>query len=103
MIEWDPQHVGCSVMMVGEKEFLNTLKEEGGVGFALIVNPKEEMKKGVSEVGPKEVRELLDRYKVVVAEDILESLPLIKDISHQIDLILGVVLFNKAAYKMTPQ
>lgn len=103
VVEGDPQHVGSSVMMVEQKEFLNTLKEEGGVGFALIVNPKEERKKGVSEVGPKEVRKLLKRYKGVVVKDISDSLPPIRDISHQIDLIPGEVLPNKVAYKMTPQ
>lgn len=56
LVEGYPQQVGSSVMMVGEKEFLDTLREEGGVGFSLIVKPKEERKKGVSEVGPKEVR-----------------------------------------------
>lgn len=115
VVEGDSQHVGSSVMMVGEKEFLDTLKEKGGVGFSLIVKPKEERNKGVREVGPKEARELLERYKGVVAKDIidslpptkilviLDSLPPIKDISHQIDLILGAVLPNKATYKMTPQ
>lgn len=82
VVEGDPQHVGSSVMMVGEQYFLDILKEEGGVGFALIVKPKEERKKGVSEVGPKEVRELLERYKGVVSKDIPDSLPPIRDISH---------------------
>lgn len=33
VVQGDPQHVGSSVMMVGAKEFLDTLKEEGVVGF----------------------------------------------------------------------
>ena len=36
--------VGPSVFMVGEKEFINTL-EEDGIGFALVLKPKEDMKK----------------------------------------------------------
>lgn len=32
------------MLLVGEKEFINTLKEGEGVGFALVVKPKEENK-----------------------------------------------------------
>ena len=94
--------VGPSVLMVGKKEFINTL-EEDGIGFALVLKPKEDRKKECKMKGLKEVEELLNQYKKIIAEVMPESLPPIRDISHQIDLILGAVLPNKAAYKMTPQ
>lgn len=94
---------GPSVLMVGEKEFINALEEEDGVGFALVLKPKEDRKKESRATGPKEVEELLNQYKDIIADVMPESLPPIRDISHQIDLIPGSVLPNKAAYKMTPQ
>ena len=89
------------MLMVGEKEFNNTL-EEDGIGFALVLKPKEDRKKERRTAGPKEVEELLNQYKEIISEVMPESLPPIRDISHQIDLIPGAVLPNKAAYKMTP-
>lgn len=95
--------VGSSVTVVGE-EFLRTLKEEGGQGFALILKPKDEsdfvINKGKDT--PKEVLQLLERYKCIVVDEMPNTLPPIRDISHLIELIPGDTLPNKAAYKMTP-
>ena len=41
-----------SVLMVGEKEFINTL-EEDGIGFASVLRPKEDRKKECRTIGPK--------------------------------------------------
>ena len=69
------------MLMVGEKEFINTL-EEDGIGFALVLKPKEDRKKEHRTVGPKEVEELLNQYKDIIIEVMPKSLPLIRDISH---------------------
>ena len=63
----ETQHAS-SVMMVGEKEFLKTLKVKNTPCFSIVVKQKLEDKKkeGRSEernVEPKEVRQLLDKYK----------------------------------------
>lgn len=52
---------------------------------------------------PYEVKELLDKYKHVILEDMPKTLPLIREISHCIDFILGASLPDKAAYKLSPQ
>ena len=46
---------------------------------------------------------MLNQCKDIIAEVSPESLPLITDIIHRIDLILGAALPNKATYKMTSQ
>lgn len=51
--------------------------------------------------GPREVKELSERYKGIVAGSKPETLPPFRDVSHYIDLILGSTLPNKAAYKLT--
>ena len=55
------------------------------------------------DVGPKEVRDLLAKYEGIIAGSKPETLPLERDVSHCIDLILGATLPNKAAYKMSPK
>ncbi len=51
---------------------------------------------------PIEIIELLNEYKEIVAEDILDGLPLVRSISHCMDLILGASLPNKAPYILAP-
>ena len=59
-----------SVMMVGE-EFLKTLKVKETPFFVIVVKPKlgekgEEGRSNERIVGPKEVRQLLEKYKEVI-------------------------------------
>ena len=67
-----------------------------------MLKPKEEPKKDKNIELPKEVQQLLDQYQDIVVNEIPNSFPSLRDISHQIDLILGSTLPNKEAYKMTP-
>lgn len=73
------------------------MKEEGGLGFALIVKPKDksDSPKTRGESLPSEVQNLLERYK-----ELPNSLPLIRNVIQHIDLIPGATLPNKVAYKM---
>ena len=52
---------------------------------------------------PEEIRELLDNFADIVVDELPNSLPPIKSISHHIDLMLGTSMSNKAAYKLTPR
>lgn len=96
--------VSPHVMLLSGKDFLEVLKQEETQGYALFLHPNDESKQGNGEKGeiPREVQAMLDRYNGVVAKDILDNLPPIREMSHQIDLIPGVTLPNKVAYKMTP-
>ncbi|XP_024013222.1 uncharacterized protein LOC112087546 [Eutrema salsugineum] len=52
---------------------------------------------------PPTVKELLDRYSDVFLEEIPPGLPPIRGIEHQIDLIPGAPLPNRAAYRVNPE
>jgi hypothetical protein len=52
---------------------------------------------------PEEVQELLDNFVDIVVDELLNSLPPIRSISHHIDLIPGESLLNKATYRLTPR
>jgi hypothetical protein len=89
-----------SVLMVGE-EFLKTLEGEG-VGFTLVLKPKDEVGVKESDI-PREVKEILEEYKDIVNDGQPTPLPPKRLVSHKIDFIPGATLPNKVAYKMTPQ
>jgi hypothetical protein len=52
---------------------------------------------------PEEVQELLENFTDIVVDELSNSLPPIKSISHHIDLIPRESLSNKEAYRLTPQ
>ena len=52
---------------------------------------------------PEEIQEMLSEFSDIVVDDLPNELPPRRDISHQIDFILGVRLPNKEAYRLTPQ
>jgi hypothetical protein len=52
---------------------------------------------------PIQVQELLDEFVDIVVDELPHTLPPIRSTSHHIDLILGAILLNKAAYRLTPQ
>ena len=48
----------------------------------------------------EEVKQILDKYKEIIATRIPRSLPPMREISHCIDIIPSSTLHNKAAYKL---
>jgi hypothetical protein len=52
---------------------------------------------------PKEVQELLEEFVDIVVDELPRSLPLMRSVSHHIDLIPGASFPNKSTYKLTPQ
>jgi hypothetical protein len=51
---------------------------------------------------PEEIQELLENFVDIVVDDFPCSLSPIRSIIHHIDLIPGVSLPNKAAYRLMP-
>ena len=83
---------------------MGLIKEEKGQGYALVIKPREDSslqsKEKIEE--PLEVLMLLDKYQDIVVIDTPYSLPPMRDIGLQIDLIPWETLPNKIVYKMTP-
>ena len=79
------------------KNFLDSMRCED-VCFAIV--PKDGKIK-VEEV-PVEVAELLKEFPNIVLDNVPNGLPLVRKISHQMDLIPGASLPNKVAHRMTP-
>jgi hypothetical protein len=52
---------------------------------------------------PEEVQELLEEFVDIVVDELPCSFPPIRSVSHHIYLILGAILPNKAAYRLTLQ
>jgi cell division protein FtsB len=52
---------------------------------------------------PELVQSLLAEFKHILPEELPNGLPPLRYIQHQIDLVLGANLPNKAHYRMTPQ
>eukprot|EP00253_Pinus_taeda_P018878 PITA_18878 len=51
----------------------------------------------------RKIQELLEEFKDIVVDDLLDKLPPRRSISHHIGFIPGAILPNKAAYRMSPK
>lgn len=97
------------VLMVEGKQFMREIEEKGAVCYALVPRPKvtrkeqyaEEKEGGQKHIDPA-VKQLLHKHQGFISNGMPTSLPLVRDISHCIDMILGSTFPNKAAYKLTP-
>ena len=52
---------------------------------------------------PEEIQGLLEEFADIVVDELPHSFPLIRSVSHHIDLIPGASFPNKASYRLTPQ
>ena len=66
--------------------------------FSII--PKDS-KEEVEEV-PGEVVDMLGEFSDIVSDNVPDGLPLMRNISHWMDLILGANFPNKVVHRMTP-
>jgi hypothetical protein len=93
------QHQHTSHEWEGTPEF----KEEQEMQFVVVRKPKVILTSTSMDDLPEEVQELLDNFVDIVVDELPNSLPPIRSISHHIDLILGASLSNKATYRLTPR
>ena len=81
MEEGEMKTSSLGVLMVGEKEFLKTLEEGDGVGFALVLKPKDEATDKKTKI-PQEVQELFDQYHDIVSDGQPNTLPPKRLVNH---------------------
>ena len=96
------EQVSPKVLMVSGKEFLHQIIDEE-VNFSLIDKQRVIITSTKLTSLAIEIHELLNEFTNIVMYDLLYELPPIRSINHHIDLILGVSLPNKVAYRMTPR
>ena len=77
--------------------------EEEKLGYNVISKPKVVTTKTTISDLPREIQEMLVDFGDIVVDDLSDELPPKRDVSHQIDFILGASLPNKAVYRLTPQ
>jgi hypothetical protein len=85
------------------KELITEVKKKEEPQFIVVRKPKIVLTSTRVDDLPKEVQELLEEFTDIVVDELPRSLPLIRSISHQIDLIPGTSFPNKAAYKLMLQ
>ena len=72
------------------------------MNFAVICKPKVILNNIKISDLPLEIQDMLNDYRDIIINTFLDDLPPVRSISHDIDLIPGAILPNKATYRMTP-
>jgi hypothetical protein len=104
-IEYKEQkrEASSSILLMSGKELLNEVKKEKEIQFVVVRKPRVILTNTSVEYFPEEIQELLENFVDIVVDELPHSLPLIRGISHHIDLIPGASLPNKEAYRLTPR
>ena len=95
--------VSNTVLLMSGKEILIEVKKKEESQFIVVRKPKIVLTSTRMNDLPKEVQELLEELDDIIVDELPHSLPPIRSVSHHIDLILGFIFPNKAAYRLTPQ
>ena len=96
--EEEKVHSAARICFVDGKEFLKGMKHEH-MCFSII--HKDSYKEGVEEV-PIEDKDMLGEFFDIVSDNVPDGLPPVSKISHNMDLVLGARLPNKATHRTTP-
>jgi hypothetical protein len=91
------------VLLMSGKELLTEVKKKEDPQFFVVRKPRIVLTSTRVDDLPGEIQELLEEFADIVLDEIPHSLPLMRIVSHHIDLIPGASFPNKAAYRLTPQ
>jgi hypothetical protein len=95
--------VSNTILLMSGKELLDEVKKEEEMQFVSGEKTRFILTSTKIDDLPEEIQELLEEFADIVVDELPCSLPPIRSISHHIDLIPGVSLPNKAAYRLSPQ
>jgi hypothetical protein len=90
------------VLLMSGKELLDEVKKKEDTQFILVRKPKIILTSTRIDDLPEEIQELLGEFVDIVVDELPCLLPPIRIISHHIDLILGAIFPNNAAYQLMP-
>jgi hypothetical protein len=93
--------VSNNVLLMSGKELLTEVKKKEELQFIVVRKPKIVLTSMTVDDLPEEVQKLLEEFVDIVVDELPHSLPLIRSVSHHIDLIPGASLPNKAVYRLT--
>jgi hypothetical protein len=93
--------VSNTVILMSGKELLTEVKKEDPQ-FIVVRKPRIFLTSTRVDDLLEEIQELLEEFADIIVDELPCSFPLIRSVSHHIDLILGASLPNKAAYRLTP-
>jgi hypothetical protein len=95
--------VSNTVLLMSGKELLTEVKKKEDPQFIVVRKPKIVLTSTRVDDLPEEVQELLEEFADIVVDELPRLLPLIRSVSHHIDLIPGASFPNKVTYRLTPQ
>ena len=92
--------VSNSVLLMSGKELLNEVKKKEEPQFIVVRKPRIVLTRTRVDDLLEEVKEVLEEFADIVVDELPRSLPPIRSISHQIDLIPRASFPNKEAYRL---
>jgi hypothetical protein len=93
----EKEEASTIILLMSGKELLKEIKEEEEMQFSMVRKPRVILTSTSVNDLPEEVQELLDNFVDIVVDELPNSLPPIKSISHHINLIPRESLPNKVA------
>jgi hypothetical protein len=95
--------VNSTVLLMSGKELLTEMEKKEDPQFFVVRKPRLVLTNTRVDDLPDEIQELLGEFADIIMDELPRSLSPMRSVSHRIDLIPGVSLPNKAAYRLTPQ
>jgi len=90
-------------MLMSGKYLLQEVRKGDEMHFAVIGRPKVILTSKNLDDSSEEIKTLLNDFTNIIVDEFLNALPLIRSISHHIDLIPRASFPNKVAYRLIPQ
>jgi hypothetical protein len=100
--EVEPE-VSNTILLMSGKELLTEMEKKEDPQFFLVRKPRIVLTSTRVDEFPEEIQELLGEFADIIVDELPCLFPPMRSLSHHIDLILGAILPNKAAYRLTPQ
>jgi hypothetical protein len=95
--------VSNTILLMSGKELLTEMEKKEDPQFFVVRKLRIVLTSTRVDDLPDEIQELLGEFADIIVDELPCSLPLMRSVSHHIDLILGASLPNKAAYRLMPQ